>query len=114
MKSFYLSKEDFNPEHTLLCGQIFSYEFKNGHYIVYSKDKKAEIFEQKDFFEIQCDDLDYFKRFFDIETDYSTIKKKLFKHKILKEPIKFGYGIRILKNDKFEMLISFITLYSFQ
>ena len=51
----------------------------------------------------------YFENFFDLKTDYSLVKKKLSKFQIMQKPIKFGYGIRILKNDLFEVLISFIV-----
>ena len=103
-----VSKEDFNIEHILLCGQIFSYEKIEGGYKCFSKDKKAEIFEFENYYEIITNSIEYFVDFFDLETDYTKIKKELLKHKILKKPIDFGFGIRILKNDKFEMLISFI------
>lgn len=102
-------KEDFNPEHILECGQIFSYEKKTGNYFVYSQDKMAEIVENSDGFVIKTKDPRYFENFFDLKTDYTLIKNQLSKFEILKEPIKFGYGIRILKQNLFETLISFIV-----
>lgn len=107
-KKIIVSKEDFDIEHILLCGQIFSYEMKNGNYIAYSTDKKVEIIEKENCYEIITDSPQYFLNFFDMDTDYSEIKDRLKKFKILKKPIEFGGGIRILKNNKFEMLISFI------
>ena len=104
----FVEKQDFNPKHILECGQIFSYEFVDNHYIVYSADKKAEIFEEANEYKILCSDVEYFKNFFDLNTDYSIIKKELSNFEILKKPIEFGSGIRILRNNKFEMLISFI------
>ena len=103
-----VSKEDFHPEHILLCGQIFSYEQKKGEFIVLSRDKKAKIIEKNNSYEVITDSPEFFVKFFDLDRDYSLIKQELGKHKILKNPIEFGYGIRILQNDKFEMLISFI------
>lgn len=97
-------KEDFNTSHILECGQIFAYE----NNVVYSKGERAEIIEYDDGFEIKCTNTRYFQNFFDLDTDYSKIKAELSKKDLLKEPIKFGYGIRILKNDLFEVLISFI------
>jgi len=103
-----VSKEDFNIEHILLCGQIFSYEIKENCYKVYSLDKKAEIFEKENCYEIITYNTEYFKKFFDLGTDYSKIKSKLKTYEILQKPVNFGYGIRILRNNKFEVLISFI------
>ncbi len=107
-KKIIVSKEDFNIEHILYCGQIFSFAKKGDHFVCYSKDKKAEIFEKENCYEIITDCPEYFENFFDLKIDYHQIKEILFEHDILKNPINFGYGIRILKNDKFEMLISFI------
>lgn len=102
-------KEDFCPEHILECGQIFSYEKRDGFWEVLSADKRAEIYENEEGFLIKTDSPQYFENFFDLKTDYAEIKRKLSKYPILKEPIKFGYGIRILKQNLFEMLISFIV-----
>ncbi len=102
-------KDDFNPTHILECGQIFSYKNCGEFYEVFSKDKHAKIFETEKGFEILTDDVRYFENFFDLKTDYGLVKKKLSKFQIMQKPIKFGYGIRILKNDLFEVLISFIV-----
>lgn len=104
----FVSKEDFNIEHTLCCGQIFSFKKVDEHYVVYSLCHKAELYEENDIIKIVCDDVKYFENFFDLKTDYSKIKQDLNKYPIMKKPIEFGYGIRILKNNKFEALISFI------
>jgi len=49
-----------------------------------------------------------FRTYFDIERDYDKIKKFYSNDEILNEAISYGKGIRILKQDKFETLISFI------
>lgn len=49
-----------------------------------------------------------FLNYFDIESDYSKVKNFYSDDIILKEAIKHGEGIRILNQDKFEVLISFI------
>ncbi len=103
-----LSKQDFNPQHILECGQIFSYEKTDRGYKVYSMDKQAEIVETENGYDILCEDTKYFENFFDLRTDYAQIKNLLSKHKIMAQPIEFGHGIRILKNDPFETLVSFI------
>ena len=101
-------KCDFCPQHILECGQIFAFKKTDFGYVLWSKDQKAELIEFSNYYEIKTDNTDYFEKFFDLENDYSKIKFQLCKFDIMKEPIKFGYGIRILKNDPFEMLISFI------
>jgi len=46
--------------------------------------------------------------YFDLTRDYGVIKEFYNGDEILKKAIEFGYGIRILNQDKFETLISFI------
>lgn len=49
-----------------------------------------------------------FRRYFDLERDYSEIQKYYEKDNVLAEAMWCGNGIRILNQDKFETLISFI------
>ena len=104
-----LDKNDFNIKEILECGQIFSFVKQEDGYIVYSSDKCAKVVESEDGYKILTDDSSYFENFFDLKTDYTKIKNALKKEPILKEPIEFGKGIRILKQDLFETLISFIV-----
>lgn len=100
--------DDFDIDHILLCGQIFRYKKTDFGYLVFSKDKIAKVYKDKDSCKIISDDIDYFYNYFDLDTDYAKIKNELSKHPQLKEPLLFGYGIRILKQDIFETIISFI------
>jgi len=99
---------DFNVVQTLECGQIFRYEIKDNTAVVFSKDKKADLTWDDEKIEIKTKDVDYFFHFFDLDNDYSKIKKELSKDDFLRPAVHFGYGIRILNNDPFEMIISFI------
>ena len=108
-KIIVTDKSQFNPEHILECGQVFRFgKDENNNYFVMSKNHKATIIETDTNYEIICDDVNYFINYFDLDTDYGKIKKDLSKFDLLKEPIKYGYGIRILKQNLFEMVISFI------
>lgn len=104
---------DFCPRHIFECGQIFSYReqpSENGEtWTVLSGDRKAVLERRRAGFFIVTDSPEYFERFFDLETDYGAIKSELSAFDILKAPISFGYGIRILKQQLFETLISFIV-----
>lgn len=102
-------KENFNPTHILECGQVFSYRKEEEKYYVFPQDKFAVIEEEKDYYLIQTQTPDFFVDYFDLNRDYNIIKERLASFEILKKPIEFGYGIRILKQDLFEMLISFIV-----
>lgn len=99
---------EFNVAQTLNCGQIFRYTINDNEATVFSKDKMAKLktFENK--IEIETKDVDYFINFFDLNTSYAEIKNHLKNDEFLAPAIKYGYGIRIIKNDAYEMIISFI------
>ena len=99
--------DDFNIEHILECGQVFRYKRLDNCYEVYTLNHKATIFSQK-VVTICCDDEKYFEKYFDFATDYDKIKLALRKDGLLKHAIDFGYGIRILNQDKLETILSFI------
>ena len=103
-----LDKTEFNIEHILECGQVFCYEKTKEGYVVFPKDKFAKVIEEEDCYKIYTEDPEFFVQYFDLDRSYKEVKEKLLKNKIMAEPIKFGYGIRILKQDIFETLISFI------
>lgn len=101
-------KSEFNISHILECGQVFCYEKLEDSFVVFPQNKFAQIYEDEWGYRIVTKDTNFFVNYFDLKRSYSEIKEKLKKYKIMQEPIKFGYGIRILKQDLFETLISFI------
>jgi len=116
MKNYYLDKDkivvtnlcEFNITHILECGQVFRFKKENDIYIVFSGNKRAEIKTFEDRAEIYTKNTDYFVNYFDLDTDYTKIKNKLAKYKVLKPMLSMAYGIRILKQNPIEMIISFI------
>ncbi len=103
-------KKNFNPQHILECGQIFSYKIINNEYVVYSGKYMASIQETECGYIINTSQPTYFAHFFDLNTNYGLIKQELAKtNEFLNDAISFGYGIRILNQDIFETIISFIV-----
>ena len=106
----------FCIKHILECGQVFRFErLKNLEnsgviycYLITSLDKIALVKEYENHAEILTKHTDYFVNYFDLDTDYNEIKNKLKNDKILCQAMTTGYGIRILKQDPLEMVISFI------
>lgn len=103
-----LNLEDFNAKQILDCGQIFRYTIDENVAVVHSKDKQAKIITEKEKIIISTQDVDYFENFFDLKTDYSAIKNQLKKDEFLTKAVEYGKGIRILNNDTYEMIVSFI------
>ncbi len=101
--------QDFNIIHILQCGQIFRYtQLSPNEFLVYSKDKCCKVVQNDTNAIIYCNDYDYFYNYFDLGTDYTAIKKALMDKPLINEAVNFGYGVRILRQDPWEMLISFI------
>ena len=102
--------KQFNIAQILECGQTFRFKKLNDNcYEFYSLDKFAKATTFKDRVEIECSDVNYFINFLDLNTDYEEIKNNLLNiNNYLSKAIEYGYGIRILKQDIFEMFVSFI------
>lgn len=111
-----VKSSQFNLDHIFDCGQCFRFKKnEDGSYTGIAKekivtfsydDKNEELWikgsDEKDFFNI-------WKNYLDLDTDYGAIKNALAsKDTIIKKAMDYGYGIRILKQDLWEMIISFI------
>jgi len=105
--------KNFKLKHVFECGQIFRFEeIAEGNYIVIAFGTLIELKEQDNniliYNSTEEDVKNIWIKYFDLDRDYSVIKQKLSKDTLLKESIDFGYGVRVLNQDSFEMLISFI------
>ncbi len=100
--------KDFNIKQTLECGQLFRYTIKDNCAEVFSLDKKAVLYENKGNIIIENEDKEYFNNYFDLNCDYSQIKTNLSGLPLMDKAIQYGYGIRILRQDILETIISFI------
>lgn len=107
-KLIITNSQDFNVIQTLNCGQIFRFVIDGDTAVVYSKDKYAKLLWNSNTIQILTEDVDYFYKFFDLDRDYSQIKDVLRKDEFLKSAVDYGSGIRIINNDAYEIIISFI------
>ncbi|MBQ9280326.1 MAG: 8-oxoguanine DNA glycosylase [Clostridia bacterium] len=122
-KLIFHNINDFELAHIFECGQCFRWKkeedasytgvTKFGVMNVSKKDKDVFIcgefvkngsFTNDEEYVMSC-----VREYFDLDTDYLAIKSVLKKGDMnMKNAIKFGYGIRILNQDAWEMLISYI------
>ncbi len=114
-KKIVLQKNNsFKISETLECGQCFRFEkigdekytvvaFGKVILLEENEDKTVTIYgaDEKDYKEIWED-------YFDFKRDYDSIKNLLKKDDVLKDAIEYAEGIRILNQEFFECLISFI------
>lgn len=99
---------DFSPERILECGQIFRYERRGENYEVVANNRLCTLIKENDCVIIKCDDTDYFVNYFDLDRNYASIRERIEALGYEKE-VEYGKGIRLLRQDPFEMLISFIV-----
>ena len=108
---------DLDLDETLDCGQAFrwkkipsdhicTYEgaFVNNKLTISQTDKGSFIFHNTD----ENDFVSKWINYFDFETDYSELKKTFSEDETLSKACKFAGGIRLLRQDSWECLISFI------
>lgn len=106
----------FHPQHIFECGQCFRWhrikEDDNTSYqgIVHGKVLQVSMEEDSVFISnlTEKEFLKDFHHYFDFNRDYGLIKQVLKEDPVLEGAVDFGYGIRVLNQDPFEILISFI------
>lgn len=116
MEKYILENPDsFNLEHIFECGQCFRWnKVEENTYIGVIKDAVIKVQKEKNryIFTGKSDNgnfEDIINYYFDLATNYSIYKEKLSKiDKFMDESVKFGEGIRILRQDLWETIISFI------
>jgi len=107
--------KDFHPDHTFDNGQCFRWNKESdGSYtgVAFGKVINVNYF-NGDIIIINNTSLkdfeEYWKEYLDLERDYGVIKKTLAQNDPeMMKAISFGHGMRILDQEKWETLISFI------
>ena len=116
MEKQYILKDakSFEPIHIFECGQCFRWnKQEDGSYTGIFKNNVINVKKENNniIFSGICegDIKEICTEYFDLKTDYEGIKRKLSGiDDYLKNSINYGQGIRILKQDLWETLISFI------
>lgn len=107
-----VEQPDLELAHIFECGQCFRWRkiedntyvgvIKNGVVSIKKKDSNFII-------ESNIESEDFIREYMDLSTDYTAIKKFLSVEDVnMQTALKYGNGIRILNQDPWEMLISFI------
>lgn len=100
---------DFNLQHIFECGQCFRWNCDtNGNYMGVVGNNVITAFDTDKGVKIDGADDDFLSEYFDLKRDYSKIKLSFNDDEILKKAFKYGYGIRLLKQDPWETTVSFI------
>jgi len=106
--------DDFDLKKIADSGQCFRFNESGDGYMVTASAKHLFIKKCGEFeYELDCSSDDYenfWKKYFDLELDYRGIRDRIDENEdnYLYRAAEFGKGIRILRQDPWEMLISFI------
>lgn len=112
-KNIIVICDNFNAAQTLDCGQAFRWRVDtDGTCFGFAKGKALKIKSEGNktvFFDTSEEDFkNIWFDYFDFERDYSEIVNTVSANKTVKEAIKFASGIRVLRQDPWEALCSFI------
>lgn len=114
--SVILKQSDFDLDETLDCGQAFRWAktadgeytgaFVNKPLTIRCLDKADGVFELEN--TTEQDFLEIWRQYFDLDTDYGELKRRYSEDETLSKACAFAGGIRILRQDSWEALSSFI------
>ncbi len=108
-----INQDDINLKDTFECGQCFRWE-KHGdnRFLGIAYSKKIITEQSGNSIILYCGKQEFFDiwySYFDLDTDYDAIKEVLRKDNIMNRAISSAPGIRILNQELYETVISFIT-----
>lgn len=103
----------FDPDQTLDCGQAFRWEKQpDGSYRGVAGKRYCEITQQGDFLLLggvtEEAFADFWQEYFDLRRDYAAILDSFRQDPVLARAVAFAPGIRVLRQDSWEALCSFI------
>lgn len=120
---FNININNFSKKATFLSGQCFRWEFENDIWRGIYKSNIIEITKENDVFvysnnnKMSSQEIDYIKKeifsYLSLDDDYDKIIEKISKLDVpfkdeIEKSLKYSYGLRILKQEPFETLISYI------
>ncbi len=102
---------DFDLKKTFECGQCFRWEpFDENSYLGVVRGKVGIVRQERKGILLYSDhsDLEMWHQYFDLDRDYSIIRKSVSVNDFMRKACEIGRGIRILQQDPWESLCSFI------
>lgn len=111
-QDIHLKQNDLNLDETLDCGQAFRWEKIADGYHGFFLNRPLTITAEKDYFVFhdttEKDFIGVWIDYFDLATDYGELKRIFSEDETLSKACNFAGGIRLLRQDKWEALCSFI------
>lgn len=113
MEEIQLKVDCFNLKYTLECGQCFRWKKEEQYYVGVIKDRVIKIRQDKDMLYIIGSNMENIEKviteYFNLDTDYNEIEKRIILvDENVKRAVSNTTGLRFLKQDFFETIISYI------
>ena len=109
-----IKTNNFDLDSTMSCGQTFRYfKLEDNSYDIILKDRIINVKKENDYLIVDSSDNNNLEEivinYFDLNTDYEKIGNYLIeKDELLKESVEFSKGLNMLRQDPFEMVVSYI------
>jgi len=104
--------KNFNPSQILDCGQCFRWTGENGTYTGIAHGRRLQLCMKEDSLILENVPLQEFeyiwKGYFDLSRDYDEIRRHYSTDPSLAKAINFSPGLRLMRQDPWETLITFI------
>ena len=100
--------KDFNLESTLMCGQLFRVSKVEDWYYIAVRDRIFCVRQSANHLEFQGIDQKFLVRYFALDEPYSIILTQINKDPHIGKAIRKYRGLRIVRQDPWECLISFL------
>jgi N-glycosylase/DNA lyase len=98
----------FNLDVTLCCGQVFRWEKKGDWWYGVSRDNVFKVRQTKGKLEYANVDEKFFEHYFSLDDDLQKISANLNKDAHVHKALQMFWGLRLIRQDPWECLISYI------
>jgi N-glycosylase/DNA lyase len=105
----YLVVRDFSLRHTLECGQFFRWQREDDGYIVQSRDRCFRVRQEGARLYYEGEDAWFVQQFFSLDHDLPAIRRVIDRDPFIGEALDRYWGLRIIRQDPWECLASFLT-----
>lgn len=105
------ARDELDLEKTFECGQCFRWNAdETGAYTGVAFGRAARIWAEDGFIFIDAPEADkaLWHNYFDLDMDYAKASERFCCGEYMEKCLEFGYGIRLLRQDRWEALCSFI------
>lgn len=105
--------DNLNLKDTITCGQIFRFKEVNDSYIVILKDRVVKLRYDNGILYVESNNEENLKEvieyYLDLKRDYNSINQQLIdKNPNLKDVVEYSSGLKMIQQNPFEALISYI------